>query len=280
MPPSPSFLSMRYGPSLRPCREGIATATSIASEKPARKTLAPASAARSSSASDTRSGSPRRSSARTRCRSPGGVSPTASKISRRRRKRSASAMELSRGRTAETAMKPALGEPPMPAYRGIGEPQDRGDLVMAQTAEKPQLDDSGERLVRFFELDQGLVQGNQAGVRLHRQVGNLVESQPDEPAAVLRVLTSPRAVDENPPHDPGGDSEEVDAVPPLDGLEIAQPHEGVVDQIARLEGRPSSLLVEVVAGEPAQVVVDQRNQLVERTLIAASPFAEQSSDAT
>ncbi len=35
---------------------------------------------------------------------------------------------------------------------------------------------------------------------------------------MLRVLTPPRPVDENPPHDPGGDGKKVDAILPIDGL--------------------------------------------------------------
>src|SRR5436305_10152784 len=278
MPPSASFPSMRYGPSRRPSREGGAAVASTAWEKPARKLLAPASAATSAAASAARSGSSWRSSDRaSRC--PLGVfSMTSSKIDRSRRKRSRSAIERSWSRAAETAVKPALGQAPVPPHRGVGEAQHRGDLVVLEAAEDPQLDDPGQPLVRLLELPQGIAEGHQMGVPFHHHVRDLGEPHLAELAAMLRILAPPCAVDQDPPHHAGGDGEEMGPIPPVDGLEIAEPQESLVHQIAGLQSRPLPLAVEIAPRQAAQLAVHQRCELLQRAFIASPPILEKLGD--
>jgi len=57
-------------------------------------------------------------------------------------------------------------------------------------------------------------------------------------------------------------------------LLIDQTNVRFVDQRGRLQRVALSFPAHVAAGEPVQLVVDQRIQLVERGLISVAPFSE------
>ena len=67
--------------------------------------------------------------------------------------------------------------------------------------------------------------------------GDLVADQRHalQPAAALLGASSPRVVDQNPPHHAGGDAEEVRAIAPLDLPLIDEAHVRFVDERRRLQ---------------------------------------------
>ena len=72
--------------------------------------------------------------------------------------------------------------------------------------------------------------------------------------------------------------EEVRAVLPVDAGAFDQAQVGLVDERGRLEAVPRSLSRHVSAGDPMQLLVDDRDQPVECRVIALSPCDQESRD--
>lgn len=67
-------------------------------------------------------------------------------------------------------------------------------------------------------------------------------------------------------------------VVPLDRFSVDQAHKRLVDECRRLEAVPDTLSRHAAPGDPVELVVDERNQAVEGTLVALAPFEQQSGD--
>ena len=98
---------------------------------------------------------------------------------------------------------------------------------------------------------------------------------PLQVAAALRGGAGARGIDENSPHDRRGDREKVGAVLPVHGAGVHQPHVRFVHERGRIRAGAGPFLPDVLPSEPAQVVVDERRQALERRLVAATPRFEQ-----
>ena len=85
----------------------------------------------------------------------------------------------------------------------------------------------------------------------------------------LSVVAGPGVVDEDPTHDVGGGAEEVGAVLPLHSALIDQLQVGLVHEGGGRERVIGSFLAQERPREPAQIIVDDRRELVERGVIAA-----------
>jgi hypothetical protein len=80
-----------------------------------------------------------------------------------------------------------------------------------------------------------------------------------------------RVVDEDAAHQPRGDAEEVRAVLPPDVVLVYQAQEDFIDERGGLQRVVVSLASDVITGQPPQLFVNQRHQLVEGTLIPVAP---------
>src|SRR3989454_6350932 len=98
------------------------------------------------------------------------------------------------------------------------------------------------------------------------------------PAAALCVGMTPCMIDQDAAHQLCGNSEEVRAVFPVNALAIDQPHICLVDQRCRLQRVTGTLAAHVMAGQLAQLAIDQRHQLVERRFVAVTPLNKQLRD--
>src|SRR5262249_15762762 len=65
------------------------------------------------------------------------------------------------------------------------------------------------------------------------------------------------------PHHRGGDAEEGGAARPVPLPLVDQPQERLVDQVVGLEGMAFPLVIEVPPGEPPELAVDQRHELLQ-----------------
>ena len=88
----------------------------------------------------------------------------------------------------------------------------------------------------------------------------LVERDPLERAAALLILSRAGEVDEHPAHQAGGHREEVGAILPLDAADIDQPEVDLVDERGGLEHVVGTLAGHVPLGDPAQLVVYERER--------------------
>src|SRR6476659_9326930 len=84
-----------------------------------------------------------------------------------------------------------------------------------------------------------------------------------------------RVIYENTAHQLCGDSEKLRAALPVGMCLIDETKISLVDERSGLQRVPRMFASHVVVGEPAQLVVDQWYQLVERSLIAIGPIQNQ-----
>jgi hypothetical protein len=87
-----------------------------------------------------------------------------------------------------------------------------------------------------------------------------------------------RIIDENLAHQMSGDAEKMRAAFPVGMILRNQAHVGLVNQCGGLQRLRRAFVGEVMAGEPAQLVVYQRRQGLDGRLVAALPFEQKSGD--
>ena len=137
------------------------------------------------------------------------------------------------------------------------------------------------RLIPLLEPGQGLVQGQdvEAGPALGQlDVGQFLASQT---AAGLEALLVSGALDENPPHGLGRGGEEVaPAIPVLRLAAAEEPQVRLVDQGGGLERLAGPFATQLGRRDPAQLVVDQRQELLRRQRIALIDLRENARDVT
>src|SRR5262249_62420836 len=86
-----------------------------------------------------------------------------------------------------------------------------------------------------------------------------------EPAAMPHAPLSASPFDEDAPHGLGGGGEEVTAaIPGLRGVGTDKPQIRFMDERGRLKCLPWLLLGQLLSGQLAQLVIDQRQQLLPR----------------
>ena len=76
-------------------------------------------------------------------------------------------------------------------------------------------------------------------------------------------------------HQPRGHREEVRAVLPRHVVRIDQPQIGLVDERRRLEAVPDALAGHAAPRDLVELVMDERNQLLEGGFIALAPREEE-----
>jgi hypothetical protein len=87
-------------------------------------------------------------------------------------------------------------------------------------------------------------------------------------------------IDEDPAHHLSRDAKKVRPIPPVDVPLVNEPQKYLVNERSRLERVARSLTPEMPRRHPAQLGVDERQQLIEGTLVAATPVPEQRRDLT
>jgi len=85
----------------------------------------------------------------------------------------------------------------------------------------------------------------------------------------------PRVVHEDTAHHAGSDAEEVAAILPLDASLVDETQIRLVHQRRRLQRVIGPLAAKMGAGQPAQLVIDEREKLFLDGRVAAAPLGEQ-----
>ena len=93
-------------------------------------------------------------------------------------------------------------------------------------------------------------------------------------ASTLRGPLLARMIHHDPPHQPRRDGEEMRAVSPARPLLVDQADIGLVDERRRLERVPGALASQLRARQPAQLLVDERHELLARRLTTLAPLEQ------
>lgn len=105
-----------------------------------------------------------------------------------------------------------------------------------------------------------------------------VERHDDLVTSPLDSQPSPGTIDHDLPHRQSADGKEVSAVPPRHLRLVGQPQVSIVNQGGRVERIEALPTPELGAGHASQVVIDQRDETIERRSIALSMGGQQHGD--
>jgi hypothetical protein len=154
-------------------------------------------------------------------------------------------------------------------------PKSRGDGLVAGAGEVVELDNAGRERILGGQQAQGVVQRQQAVVRIAgRDIG---EIDPHPPAAVFRAFLAAGGVDEDAPHGLRRGGEEVAAmVPPRDVPGAGESEVRLVHESRGLQGVPRLLLGHACGGEFAQLVVEEREQVGGRLAVTGRRGVQES----
>ena len=89
---------------------------------------------------------------------------------------------------------------------------------------------------------------------------------------------APGVIDQDPAHDLRRHAEKVRPILPIDLPLVDEPEVHLVDQGRGLQGVVGPLAPKLARRHATELRVDQRQQLIERSLVAATPIAEQRRD--
>ena len=134
------------------------------------------------------------------------------------------------------------------------------------------------RSSNFASASSASSSATKSGRRLVGDDERLVEGHLRRVAATLLIVPRARVVHEDAAHHASGHGEEMRAVVPLDRLPVDQADVGLVDERRRLEAVPHALARHAASRDPVELLMDERDQLLEGALVALSPSEQQSGD--
>src|SRR2546422_3020132 len=172
---------------------------------------------------------------------------------------------------------PCLGELPVSHDRVWRDFQYAGRFLDTQSAKETQLDDATLALVDFRERFERVVEGDEI-VRPLVRSAQLFDERHLHPAAALLILPRPRVIDEQATHQPSRHREEVRAVLPVDALHVHEPDIRLVHQRSGLKRVTGALAPHAPSGDAMKLVLDVRNEPLERRPVAFPPGNEQRGD--
>jgi hypothetical protein len=91
-------------------------------------------------------------------------------------------------------------------------------------------------------------------------------------------VAAARVIDQNPSHDLRSDAEEMCPVLPIDVTLVDDAQIYLVHERSRLQGVADSLPSKLTPGNATELRIDEWEQLIERTAVAATPVTEKGRD--
>ena len=151
-------------------------------------------------------------------------------------------------------------------------------LFDGEPAKRAQLHDSREAVIELLEAAERLIQRENGYLVGWRRFQGRIDRQVMDALAPLARVVATGVVDKDPPHDLRGHTKEMRAIPPIDPPLIDQSQIRFVDERRRLQGVPHPLASKLARGDAAQLGIHERQQLVEGTVVPATPIVEQRRD--
>jgi hypothetical protein len=125
-----------------------------------------------------------------------------------------------------------------------------------------------------LQAGECLVHREEIRLSVRRDDHRVLERYFRDVATAALVVTGARRIHEDPAHRPRGHREEMRPVLPAHLTDVDQPQVRFVDQRGGLKGVAGPLACHVMPGEAVQLVMDERNEPIECTPIAAAPGQE------
>jgi hypothetical protein len=142
----------------------------------------------------------------------------------------------------------------------------------AQAAKDAQFDDTTSPRIECRQGIERVVKRNEvAAAALRRPDERVAQRHSPEAAASLEVAPGARALDEDVPHEPGGECEEVRTIPQAHAGTLDEAQIGFVDERGGLERVAGGFAPHMPPRQLTQIPVNQRYEPLERRLVALFP---------
>src|SRR5205085_2246792 len=145
--------------------------------------------------------------------------------------------------------------------------------------EKAQLDNPAVLRIGRGQFLQSVVERDQFHFWFVTEALSLCKGQPQLPAAAFCRATHSRVVDQDVPHDLRSQAKELRAMFHRGTALVGQTDIRFMDQGGGLQRIGIRLTAQITGGQFAELVIDERNQLIKRSFVATAPFSQQLSDA-
>jgi hypothetical protein len=178
------------------------------------------------------------------------------------------------GFEGQFAMEPGSGGAPVTLDGRWRHAEDVRSCFDRESAERAKLDDPGQRRVDPLQASKRVIQHEDGNFVWRGDVFRFIDGHTPLAVAPLDRGVTTGVIDQDPPHDLCGDAKEVCAILPVDLALIDEPQVDLVNERRWLQGVVSTLAPELTRGGPAELSVDEREQQIERSPVAATPIAE------
>ncbi len=175
----------------------------------------------------------------------------------------------------EAGVEPTEGEADVAVDSGFRGVQDGGGFFGGKAEEEAEFDGADAGFVEDFEFVEGRFEVERGWVGVIADPGEFViEGEVEEVAAAFFGFCGSGVIDEDASHDTGGQGVEVVAIVYFEAVGVEEFDEEFVDEFGGLEGMGGVAALDIGAGEVAEVVIDERSQIVESAAIALAPTNE------
>src|SRR5215472_9284346 len=174
---------------------------------------------------------------------------------------------------------PGLGKLPVAPYGFNRNVKRAGSFFFSEAAKEHQLHNLGLPRVHQAEPVKGLVYQDKvrrgAGVRFR---GGGIDCYVNLAATAFIRLVRASKIDEDPPHQPCAESEEMGPIPEIQLTHVHQLQIDLMDEGGGLKSVPTAFIDHVAVGSPVQLVVHQVHQLAQCLLVPHLPCLKQKSN--
>ena len=178
----------------------------------------------------------------------------------------------------ELTVQPGTSLCPLAADGDRRHPDHLRDLLQAEAAEEPQLDDVRLAWVTLGQCAEGVIYRHEITGAIGRHMVRRPDVHDLDAAPIATFLPPAGDVNEDVPHQPRRHRDEVGPVLPAHVAPVHQADERFVHQGCGLKHVPRTLAPEVPASQLAKLRVDERHELVEGRIVSFSPGDEQLRD--
>jgi hypothetical protein len=147
-------------------------------------------------------------------------------------------------------------------------------LFDRQSAEGAEFHDSREVFIHTGQAIEGLIECKDRDPIWRGHFHGFINRDTRESVASLARVVASGVINEDPTHDLRCHSEKVSSTPPIDVALVDQSQIHLVNQGGGLKGVAGSLASKPTGRDPAQLRVDERQQLVEGIGVTAPPFSQ------
>ena len=177
----------------------------------------------------------------------------------------------------DATVQPGPSRLPLALHRGARDALSVSDILERQATEEPQLRHLALSLIERCELGQGGVQIQEVDVGRVALRDRFLEGHAGPPAGPFGGLAAPRVVYQNPAHHLRGHREEVRSILPV-RMAANKSKVRLVYEGGRLQDVPWPFMSQSGGRPAAKLLMDDRDELVARSEIAATPCTEQISN--